>query len=224
MNRGHFSAQLNEIERILSEADLLNRRNHAPAYSRYSASDFRQLSYRAIWEKCLDEGVFDFVLSDGSLLQFRAVFNPLLANYTFYDCPLTPLVSLDEFRDQEVSARGEAASEYEILRDYELLSPSPKDAVLPLRYDYAPRMYTEGRHPASHVHFGHSTQVRVGTTIILRPVSFVLFVLRQMFPDKWDQLCQSPKATVLCRNVRETLDPVNADYLRPRDHLEMYLS
>ncbi len=224
MNRGVFAVQLNEAERLFDRISLLRERVHSPLYARYSAADFRHLSYLAVWKKCYDEQVYDFRLADDSLIQFRGSFDPLELSYSYYECPYIPIVTLERFIEQERFARGEDADEYDLLRDYELLIPSLRDTVTPLRYDYASHMYKEGLHPAAHIHFGHRNEIRVGTKRVLKPLSFVLFLIRQCYPKKWKSFTQLEGTELLCRNVAQNLDLVQEIYLQHLDTWEMYLS
>lgn len=224
MSRGLFAAQINEAERILRSLGLLEERNYAPSYNRVKAADFRGLSYSETWEKCYSERFFDFLLADDSIMQFRASFDPLDLGYAFYENPYAPLVSFDQFVEQELLARGDEIDEYDLVRDYQLLTPELKIGVTPLRYDYAPAQYAEGLHPASHMHFGHAGHVRVGTRKILRPLSFLFFTLRQCYPDSWRVLTNWAHAPHLCRNVHEELDPIDGAYWRVKDTWEMSLS
>ena len=113
-----------------------------------------------------------------------------------------------------------------IKREYDLyiLNRERKDAVTPLRYGYEPELYRENRHPASHMHFGHDSEIRVGTKKFLRPLSFFLFVIRQCYPECWSVLVQIYNADALCKNIREHLDDIDKDYWNPKDEWEMSLS
>jgi len=224
MNYGVFATQLNRAHVVLRRLGLIADRVIAPPYARYSASDFRNKPYLEIWRKCFDDRLFDFRLKDDSLLQFRATFSPLIVSYTYYECPFLPLVSLEDYLDQERAAKGDEVDDYDLLREYDLLGPVLKPATTPARYDYAPHIYEEGVHPASHIHFGHGGHIRLGTKRILRPLSFLLFVIRQYYPDEWRSLIGRGDAGMICRNVSENLDLVAQAHIRPLDALEMYLS
>lgn len=101
---------------------------------------------------------------------------------------------------------------------------SQKESVTPIRYDYRPQHYEEGRHPASHVHFGHMNNIRLATERVLeRPLSFFLLVIRQYYPDDWVNLLQHAEAGNWCKNVRDDLGNVSTEYWRPLDQLEMIL-
>jgi hypothetical protein len=98
-----------------------------------------------------------------------------------------------------------------------------KSAFTPLRYDYEPENYIEGRHPAAHVHFGFNNNIRVCTVKQLRPLSFCLFVLRQNYPGKWLEFLSHADTTTLVKQVRDALDDIGPDFLQERDHWELQL-
>jgi hypothetical protein len=99
-----------------------------------------------------------------------------------------------------------------------------KEAVAPIRYDFSPDDYTEGIHPASHIHFGHANNIRVGTKKVLKPVSFCLFILRQSYPNKWIELLGITEAEHWSKSVRIELDEVEAKFWNKFDEWEMILS
>lgn len=225
MKRGVFASQMNEAERLFKNVHLLKERNQSIKYASYSASEFRRLTYLATWEKCYKERIYDFLLLDDSLIQLRGTsFSPLNVSYAYYECPYKATASVDDYMQQERLLRECDVDEYELLREYEFLRPEIKDAVTPLRYDYSPDQYESGIHPASHVHFGHGSRIRVGTRRILRPLSFALLVIRQCYPDEWREVINQATAHTLCRNVSESLDEVDSAFRQKADTWELTLS
>lgn len=225
MNQGTFFAQLNEIERLLKSVKLLEERVHNPKYPDSPASFFRKLSYFEVWSTCFRERFFDFHLSDDSLLHFRAdSFEPLSISYVYLECPLSPTRPFEDYLRDEY-----AADEDEIYiqskRDFSdyFETGIPKAHVTPVRYDFSPTLYDEGRHPASHLHIGHHNDMRVGTKKVLRPLSFFCLILRQMYPVTWSEFCEMNGCDNVAKNVRENLDDVDAAYWNPRDEWEMSL-
>ncbi len=114
----------------------------------------------------------------------------------------------------------EFSEEYEIY----LSSTSRKETITPIRYDYNPNHYSEGRHPASHIHIGHSNNIRICSKKVLHPISFFLFVIRQCFPEKWSVFHTFPDAPTLCKKVRQTIPDINGNLFNQKDLWEMYLS
>ena len=220
MSQGVVAAQLNRATDILKSLGLLRDRNYYPGYSSVKASEFRQLSYLEVWKKSYTERLYDFQLSDGSLLQFRSgVGKKTDHSYAYLDSPYQYRPTFDEFLSQF-----DEEDIFRIQRDYDLLDSDVKQDVTPIRYDYAPDQYTIGRHPASHIHFGHGNQIRVATRNVLTPLAFLLLVIRQCYPNQWVHLLMDKETNNLCRNVREVLVAVPDTHWGNYDDWELFLS
>lgn len=59
--------------------------------------------------------------------------------------------------------------------------------------------------------------------VVMRPISFVLFVGRHCYALVWPGLLRSRHAAAWCRNVRQTLDDVPANFITPPDDNELHL-
>lgn len=226
MKKGIFNSQLNVIEQILKKLDILKDRNENPNYKNYQASFFRNKSYSEVWKQCVDLNLFDFMLTDNAILQFR--FNSTSSvdlSYAFYECPYKPLISYEEFERKIRISRNDECDEFEILRQYDYYENTPeiKESTTPIRYDYNTSLYIEGRHPASHLHLGYKSNIRIGSKKILRPISFLLLILRQWYPDTWIKFLNSENAEILCRNIREHPSDIDPKYWNRKDEFEMIL-
>jgi hypothetical protein len=147
----------------------------------------------------------------------------LYLNYVYYECPYD-IVSYKEFVENELRA------EYPHVRDLYIKeygdyvqSCGLKESINPIRYDLNLDSYEEGIHPASHVHIGHNNQLRLGAERVWRPLSFVLFIIRQCHPQGWKKLVTMKKAGVLCRNVRDTLDKAQHVFDSDLDKMQVIL-
>ncbi len=223
MNKGEFSAQVNRVEKLLVDLGLLNERISYPNYGNLTAAHFRALSYSDILRKCYSEKLFDFRLVDDSIIQFRGTsFRPLSVSYSYYECPYLPMLTLENYLQQQLYLNQDA-DEYDVIRDYELIAPTKKETVTPVRYDFAPSTYIEGLHPASHIHIGHDNHLRVGTKKILKPLSFTLFIIRHYYPEKWQDFFHIRNAQEISRNVSINLEEVDTCYSLAHDMWEMRL-
>lgn len=225
MKQGGFRTQVSEVEKILGTLGLYGDRCHWPAYDQYGASSFRGKNHLEIWRFCFGNQLYDFKLSDDSLIQFRVNnFEPFEASYLYLECPFDEFISFDDFiKLQEAPEEEKDLIALQQEHDYYMGSLEIKDAVTPIRYDYNPTLYKAGRHPASHIHFGYSNEIRLGAKKILRPLSFLFFVIRQCYPDIWAQFTQNDRAEHLCRNIREHLDDIDAECWDKFDEWEMVL-
>ena len=224
MNRGEFAAQVNDAWAVSNGLALADQRVWLPNYPAVTAREFRGLSYVDTWFTCLQNNYFDFSFRDGAFVQFvLGSIRPLRLSYSYYECPYEGLTyeGFVEFElELDLNETGDSfREEYETYR----MTQEAKEAVTPFRYDYAPKDYVEGRHPASHVHFGHGSSIRIGTDKILKPMSFLMFLLRQCYASEWTSLHKMKDAEVWCRNVEDSLDEVSDKYRNDLDEREMTL-
>lgn len=223
MNEGLFKAQLNEGWLLLCSLGLDGYRNHFPRYPDNPGALFRRMTYHHTWEMCFAKMFYDFQLFDNSLIQFRIVNGATPSyNYSYYECPYSSM-TYNEFLGTLDASYDESGDEFR--QDYEayLSSCDLKDAVTPIRYDYNPGQYVEGRHPASHLHLGFFSNIRLSTKKILKPLSFLLLIIRQCYPEVWSRIHERTNADILCRNIRISLEDVSNDYCNPLDLNEMIL-
>jgi hypothetical protein len=231
---GRFRAQLETVANILNKVGLLEERALSPN-KLFGLTFFKGKSYRQVYEDCLREYAFDFRLIDQALLLFlkdgRNLQNGSLS-FSYYECPVQVMpykefvgaqfgVSpFDQGFDETVAQFGD-----DLRAEYEqyVSTTDSKSLVTPVRYDCKATDYKEGRHPASHVHFGFSNEIRVGTRRVMNPISFLLMVIRQCYPDGWRKLLGMQHAEAWCRNVRETIVPVDSAYWNQLDQLELTL-
>lgn len=224
MNRGSFRSQLDASWRILRTIKLDEHRNYHPNYPTNPANQFKNLSYIDIWKECIKNQYYDMQLNNNSFIQFIASsFNPLILSYSFYECPYECL-SFEDFTsqhfpdlmEQEVGLR-------QIYEDY-LTDCDLRESITPLRYDFYPEHYQEGLHPASHIHFGHSNNIRIATKKILKPVSFLLMIIRQYYPPYWIRLLDNTNASGWCNYIRQRLNEIDLQYWNNNDKREMHLN
>ncbi len=224
MNAGLFQSQVEESVKVFKTLEMFQGRIYSPRYPEGLASACRGKSYREIYEYLYKNQHYDMQLHDNSLVQYRkGRLFPNDLSYAYYESPFQTL-TFAEFLEENVGIidsdeREEYRPEYE---DY--LSTCPlKESITPIRYDFAPHQYHEGLHPASHLHFGHETEIRVGTKKILSPLSFTIFLIRQHYPDRYTVLKAQPEAVNWTKKVRADLVNVAGSYMKNWDDMEMYL-
>lgn len=231
IGEGQFLAQLETIEQILKQLDLFISRVAFPNKSLGTAA-FKGQNYREVYEKCIREFAYDFLISDQALLSFdkagRNIHDGYLS-YSYYESP-SELVSYKEFVAMELEIPPENFELIESFGDdyrheYEqYVNSAPlRDNVIPVRYDYQAKDYRPNIHPASHVHFGFGGHVRVGTRRIIEPLAFLLFILRQKYPESWRQLQNTVNFPTWCNSIRDNAVLVNRAYWCDQDNMELYL-
>lgn len=231
---GRFNTQLAAIEGLLGRLELLEERQANPNKS-LGAGHFRGMKYRQVYEECIREYAYDFRLVDQSLLLFARGGHDQhdgLLGFCYYESPVN-VIPYKEFVALELGITPDHPDYKKVIKefgdelraDYEQYvgSQDSKAVVTPLRFDYKSADYRAGIHPASHMHFGFANHIRVGTRRVMNPISFVLFILRQRYPEKWVAFRKLKTADLLCRNIREQLDMVHDDYWCQEDEHEVAL-
>lgn len=223
MNNALFGPQLNEIENLLISFSLLEERWWNPDTSKLIPAIFRTMNYRDVWEKHYEDKLYHFLLVDKSMLLYRYSENAgsVQINYSFLECPLNVPTYIEFLNSQGFTYEDVG---HEFFPDYQLEVDSAqyKISSIPIRYDYDPIAYREGLHPVSHIHFGHSTSIRIATERILQPISFTYFIIRQYYKEKWEDFINHSDAPTKCRKIREHLDPINAKFFNIKDNWEMF--
>ena len=207
MNREMFRAQINDGWSLLRKLRLGEERRAVPCYREIDGSGFRHKGYREKWQICYEKRLFDFQLIDGALVQFRMLgsSSKFSVTYVYYDCPYDILTYKGFLEKEGIDYRvagGLLREEYE---EY-ILSCDLKKGVIPIRYDFDVESYEEGIHPTSHVHIGEGNNLRLGAEKVWKPISFILFIIRQCYPKEWMILVDMAEAVMYVKNVRESLE------------------
>lgn len=231
MNQGNFSASINASWNVLKRLGIDKTRNQIPRLPQNPAFLFRGKSYVDVYKICLSSYYYHFELFDGSLLQFRHEgTSPLKLSYVYYESPYDVLTFEEYLTNAGWSNINDELVKKELVSMYEedissIASNTTKKHALEIRYDYSEDTYTEGVHPVSHIHIGFRSNVRIGLRKILTPLSFVLFVIRQCYPDHWINIHSHPDSSRLTRNVRDNLREIDlANFWNSKDNRELFLS
>lgn len=223
---GKFQAQLNWCEKFLKHLDLFEERVYYPNVIESPLSVFREMSYEEIWKYCLSNQYYNFQLKDSSIIQFN-ILTENNFSYCYYSSPYKALSYKDFLIENDIDFNEVG---YDFADEYYLyLSQVPKrDNPLMIRYDYAPDDYNEGLHPASHLHIGYDSDIRIGFKCIMLPQTFFLSLIRQCYPNQWYALITLEPLykyyeSVLCKHIGE-LESVDGRYIKAKDSYEFYLT
>ncbi|MCG3133970.1 MAG: hypothetical protein HMLKMBBP_01239 [Planctomycetes bacterium] len=223
MKLGMFLTQVEDAWKLLRMLGVADAREPRPQYESVRAAEFRDLRYRECWERTYAGRLYNFRLRDMALFQFKYARNGDQAtpSYSYLQCPMV----VQEYEEFLRDVLGEEAATVgdEFRDDWESsLDNAPlRDSPVYFRFDYAPKEYRAGVHPAAHMHFGHETGIRISTRRVLRPMSFVLFVIRHVYAARWEKLAADPG--YLGRYIRQNLDDVPDDFWGPAERLAMWL-
>lgn len=223
---GKLHAQINEAEKLLRKLGLLLDSNPWVSYSKDLPATVRDMSYVDEYRTYVNQRLFDFYLVDHGLVQFKWHDQDDIS-YCYYqspfDVPTYEEYVADQLQDWDLDIKAEVGDIF--LDDYEKLIDTARlrKGVTPIRYDYTPDQYQEGIHPAAHIHIGSGNDIRLHTRRVMLPMSFVLFILRQMYPDAWRQLLEASEIERILRAVRDDLQFVHNKYVGARDACQLIL-
>lgn len=182
----------------------------------------RTQSYFDQWRTALDERWYHVRLEDHSLLVFDE--NHGRPSYSYIQCPLE-LESMREYlhgtgREFNVRNAREAQQDYENLQETSQL----RVHLTPIRYDFDPPGYRSGTHPLGHIHIGLNNSIRIGVRRAMSPISFALFVMRQMYPESWQRLLAYSANCRLPHLCRHGLPLIADEHWGAFDEIEAYLA
>ncbi|MFT4302240.1 MAG: DUF2290 domain-containing protein [Desulfovibrio sp.] len=208
-----FLQQLTKCFLILNKLELVETYSLVPPKIKEPGALFRQFSYKQIWEYIYKSNAANFVLFDQSLLllecpQFNGKYS-----LAYYDNPYS-FITEEEFRELFPEATNEQYRQY--LKDEVELNK----LVTPIRYDYDPTAYSNGIHPAAHLHIGHKNQIRIGCQHKITPLFFLSFIIRQCYPAKWRELFDQ---NFYGTNIKSDIKKIDNIHFNNEDEIELYL-
>lgn len=182
----------------------------------------REMSYQDQWRTSVENKWFHIQLENLSLLVFSTYGG--YPSYSYIDRP----IDVPSFREY-ISSKDDAYNyrTREIYaEDYQqvIATAGFRNCVSPIRYDYDPTGYRQGIHPIAHIHIGLDNQIRLATRREMTPTSFLLFVMRQLYPHCWSRLIEKRHLHKLARKVREDLIQVHDQYFTEIDFDSIFLN
>lgn len=183
--------------------------------------ELRQLDYLDQWKISRLNKWCHILLDDLSFFAFSEIGGK--PSYGYYPCPLE-IESIKKFlheRGVEPTQRNRA--EYAEEYDLSIQTSSLKSSATPIRYDIDIGAYRPNVHPVAHLHLGLDNQIRIATRRVMTPIAFVLFVIRQTYPDNWIKLLAHRENLKLEKKLRANLPKVEDAFWKEEDELQSYL-
>lgn len=140
-----------------------------------------------VYKEIIEKHDYDILLFDDAFFQFDYLINAekeLRIRYIYFPCPYDFPTYHEYLVAQGLDYRivGETSrEEYE----QELSEAGFKSGQGYLRYEFSIEEYKSGEHPASHIHVGPNTEIRLPSSKIITPMAFVMFALKQVYFNKW---------------------------------------
>lgn len=219
--KGKFKTELNEIEKVLKKIHLFEERNYYPSKD-FDPAEYRNKTYKENWSTLISCNIYDFILSDNSILHFKIFNESAKVSYNFFECPYRCSTYEEFLRESEIHEEEEGRTFHDYYETY-LNSCQLKESFTMIRYDYDVNSYLNGVHPASHIHIGFNNQVRIGIDKILSPLNFFSFILRQNYPSYWKLLIETDDWVNRYKSFKKSCNIIEDTYWKKLDKLEFYL-
>lgn len=231
MERVQFAASIEKAWSLISTLNLHGFRNYSPHFDDHPRRLFKGKPYIFVYKKSVELSSYDFQLWDRSLVQFRYEGNsPLNLSYVYYECPFK-IMSKEEFivsLNFEPQDLDEHANEVDAWYEEYLetvTDQEQKKLITYIRYDYDETTYNRGVHPVSHLHIGYNTEIRIGSTKILSPIAFIMFLIRNCYPEAWKCFHSLDDVSNWERHAKFNLAEINGNFWNlPEDDRELLLS
>lgn len=221
MSSGWLGASLNQIEKYCQELDLFSERGLGIIM--VNGAELSRWSYEKFWRMAIGESWFNIKLKDDSFFYFEeGKPNKEDLKFVYYECPYYPKIDLDDFIQQNAGFDNNVIEQ--LIGEFELIQDEKKETFTPIRYEYCEKQFKSGVHPASHLHVGSGNEIRIGSFHKLSPFAFFLFVVRQCYPDVWENsiLGNSAKRNEAYITLKG-LTKVDKKFIDNMVSLEMYL-
>jgi len=209
------------FQQYLRAAQIEHSYPDSPAQlSRQEIAELRQLDYVGQWQLAREKELYHLYFSDHSFFIFKT--DPP-QSYSFFDCPIE-IKSISEYLisiGESVTARN--VNIYQEDYDDYIATANFKKNSTPIRYDFDVGSYREGIHPVAHIHIGLENSIRIGLEKQLTPLAFLLFVIRQMYPDNWERLLRNQVHKELPDKLHLKLEKVSEEYLGQYERCDLYL-
>jgi hypothetical protein len=190
-------------------------------FTQQMVSELRQLNYVDQWKLSRSNSWCHVMLDDLSYFSFSDLAGK--PSYGYYPCPLEIESLADYLRERDIEPtkrnKMEAAEEYDLAIETATL----KESLTPIRYDIDTNAYRVCVHPTAHLHIGRDNQIRIATRRIMTPLAFVLFVIRQTYPENWTKLLTYSDSLKLARKIRSGLPEIKEPNWTEKDEIQSYL-
>lgn len=187
-----FKISLNESIFLLQKLKLYKDKGPKDIgkYSKEFKNACRSNKHIEIYNSIRDNLDYEIVLKDDSFFQFSIDDNYLRMSYIenpnyryskreFLEI-LYPPNEVNELSDDDLDNLIDENEYEQFLNEQEINSN-----LVYIRYDYDEKGYKPLLHSYSHIHIGLKENFRIPTSLILTPMQFVCFCIKQVYHDIW---------------------------------------
>jgi hypothetical protein len=214
-------------ENIIRNNNLLLD-NYSKEFIDVSQNNDYQLVYHIARRK-MD---YNILLEDNSFFQFgyREKDGEIInITYAYYEMPIVvkPFKAFEnEYYKLYPQGIEELKTVAELYEDYtQYISEAPKkDNFFPIRYDYDVDGYRGLRHPKSHLHIGHNTQLRIPLSTIIFPREFVAFIFRHVYFDDWVECIGDSSFLGAYKKIKDSCIPLGNESFNENERNDFFIA
>lgn len=233
MNEGKFNDSLRWCHVLLKSLNLV-KQAYFPRTKDYS-DDSKALAqsetstYQEIYYTAVNNLDYEFVMTDDSLFQLYLKGN--IIRYAFMQNPIQPLSFLDflreNFEDKDIPKNEEKLNELqsELQDDYEqrLNDQRLNEKAIYLRYDLEQTGYKPRVHSFAHLHVGLNQNFRIPIHIIMTPLSFVVTIIKWLYPNYWINILEDSELTKQFDNYKGKDENIQKEMWQNSEYKDYFL-
>ncbi|MBQ7327894.1 MAG: DUF2290 domain-containing protein [Clostridia bacterium] len=206
MNRSKYLTNIEECYNLLKSFSILsdktfhykqtNDRKFSVEFYQNIHCDCNITKYRSI----LKNYDYDFILKDNSIFSFSVLFSDnkvsKISMYYYQNPYSFPSVEdYDKYKENPEYFE-QKCDEAELTNNWTII-----------RYDYSESEedYKELIHYPAHLHIGNNNEIRLPFNMLITPLSFINFVVMQVYPNIWTKYYQSHSDLINLRNYDEDI-------------------
>lgn len=222
MNEAKIKDSIYRAIKLLKEINLYSNENRSRKFTldKHKFSDrFISASqtddYNLIYKIGMEDAAYDILLKDNSFLQFSMEIensknNEFKLRYAYYQSP-NKVKSYEGFLESIGLDYDECGDTF--LNDYDqyVWEGQINKGACPIRYDFDYELYKGLNHSISHIHIGHNNEVRISTGKILLPEKFILFIIRNVYPNIWIDIVENQKLLQECLKIKAKCEEIDSD-------------
>lgn len=194
MNEGAFLISIKDAAKVLKKMNFLKGQNlnNIGIYSKASLSVAHDNDLNLIYQTAIDNYDYELLLDDDSIFQlskkdekYRYAFIQSQSVYFSFMDFLYEIFNDDEFpTDEEIEEmKILLAEEYEQRKSEQKIN----SGAMYIRYDVDSWGYKPNIHSYAHFHIGLNNNIRLPSSLILTPISFVLFIVKHVYTHLWEE-------------------------------------
>lgn len=234
ISEGSFKSSFNKSLLLLKKMELFKSKGvkNMGEYSSEYLKICRTNKHTSIHKTALDNLDYEVILKDDSIFQiskdsdslrFCFIQNP---NFNFSKNDFVKYLysedGLLEIDDDTLSCFISEIDENEyeqFLNEQELNLHSTI-----IRYDYDKKGYKPLLHSCSHIHIGLNENLRIPCSIILTPLKFVVFCLKQIYYDKWSvEFNKNTNSVIYLKEVKNECKKIKGNWVKIEEN-QIYIT